>query len=540
MINAYAVRTLAKRGNCQISAISMRDIMDQHHKEDTEPEVEPLLPPELKGFAKAFSKKDADTLPPLRGEADHHINLEPGKSPDWIPHLYRMSREELDEVRKWVQENLSKGFIEASMAPWASPILFVRKPGGGIRLCHDYRKLNAISRKDRYPLPLIDDIMTMLQGCTIMTRLDIRSAFNRIRIAPNDEELTTFSTPMGNYKQKVLPFGLCGGPATFQRFVNNTLMEYLNKFCAAYMDDILIFSLTREEHIKHVKAVLSKLQEAGLQVDIRKSEFFVEKTKFLGLIVSKDGLQMDPEKIKVIREWEKPRNLTEVQSFVGFCNFYRRFIQNFSRVLKPMIELSKKELKYQFDWTDKQQVAFDTMKDLVTTSPILAHFDHSKRSYVEVDSSDYVHGGVLSQPDDKGILHPVAFFSRKLSPAECNYEIYDKELLAIVSAFEHWRPELEGTEIPIKVLTDHKALEYFMLTKKLTRRQARWALDLANYNFEIEYQPGKANMKADALTRKPGDRPANDTDERQKYQFQTILSRDRLSLEVIKDLETTS
>ena len=154
------------------------------------------------------------------------------------------------------------------------------------------------------------------------------------------------------------------------------------------------------------------------------------------------------------------------------------------------------------------------MKDLVTTSPILAHFDHSKRSYVEVDSSDYVHGGVLSQPDDKGILHPVAFFSRKLSPAECNYEIYDKELLAIISAFEHWRPELEGTEIPIKVLTDHKALEYFMSTKKLTRRQARWALDLANYNFEIEYQPGKANIKADALTRKPRDRLANDTDER--------------------------
>ena len=219
--------------------------------------------------------------------------------------------------------------------------------------------------------------------------------------------------------------------------------------------------------------MLQKLQEAGLQADVRKSEFDVTKTKFLGLIVSKDGISMDPEKIKVIQEWETPRNLTEVQSFVGFCNFYRRFIKDFSKILRPMIELSKKELKSQFQWSTKCQDAFNTLKGLVTTAPVLAHFDHSKTSYVEVDSSDYVHGGVLSQKDDQGILHPVAYFSRKLSPAECNYEIYDKELLAIVSAFEYWRPELEGTELPIQVLTDHKALEYFMTTKKLTRRQSR-------------------------------------------------------------------
>jgi hypothetical protein len=540
MISAYAVKTLAKRGGIQICAISMRDIIDQHQKEETEPDpdsIEKLLPPELKTFAKVFSKQDADTLPPLRGDADHSIHLNPGSMPDWIPHLYRMSREELEEVRRWVQENLSKGFIEASQAPWASPILFVKKPGGGIRLCHDYRKLNAISKKDRYPLPLIDDIMTLIGGSTIMTRLDIRHAFNRIRINPDNEDLTTFSTPMGNYKQKVLPFGLCGGPATFQRFINNTLIDYLNVFCAAYMDDVLIFSRNREEHIKHVKMVLQKLQDAGLQVDIRKSEFFVTQTKFLGLIISKDGLSMDPEKVQVIKDWKKPTNLTEVQSFVGFCNFYRRFIKNFSKVLKPMIELSKKELKHQFEWTDSQQVAFQQMKDLVTSAPVLAHFDHSKTSYVEVDSADYVHGGILSQEDANGVLHPVAFFSRKLTPAECNYEIYDKELLAIISAFEHWRPELEGTELPIKVLTDHKALEYFMSTKKLTRRQARWALELSNYNFEITYRPGKANGKADALTRKAGDRPADDTDERQKYQFQTLLEPSRLHPNILADLQ---
>ena len=286
--------------------------------------------------------------------------------------------------------------------------------------------------------------------------------------------------------------------------------------------------------------MLQKLQEAGLQADVRKSEFDVTKTKFLGLIVSKDGISMDPEKIKVIQEWETPRNLTEVQSFVGFCNFYRRFIKDFSKILRPMIELSKKELKSQFQWSTKCQDAFNTLKGLVTTAPVLAHFDHSKTSYVEVDSSDYVHGGVLSQKDDQGILHPVAYFSRKLSPAECNYEIYDKELLAIVSAFEYWRPELEGTELPIQVLTDHKALEYFMTTKKLTRRQARWALALADYNFQITYHPGTKNMKADALTRKPGDRPENDADERQKYQFQTLIQPKRLHPDLRSQLESAA
>jgi fructose/tagatose bisphosphate aldolase len=184
--------------------------------------------------------------------------------------------------------------------------------------------------------------------------------------------------------------------------------------------------------------------------------------------------------------------------------------------MRPIIELTKKDLK--FEWNTNAQKAFEEIKQRITSAPILVHFDHTQTAYVEADSSDYVQGGVLSQMKD-GILHPVAFFSRKLAPAECNYEIYDKELLAIVNCLEHWRPELEGTELPIQVLTDHKALEYFMTSKKLTRRQARWALTLANYNFQIAYRPGKANGKADALTRKPGDRPTGDIDERQKYQF---------------------
>jgi hypothetical protein len=529
LIGAAAMKHLLKKPSSEVLVVSMRDIMDQEYKRTHELDPKDAVPIEFHKHLQAFSKSDADELPPLRGDAiDHKIQLT--DIPNWAPRLYRMSKEEHQEVQEWVRENLSKGFIEASSAPWASPIIFVKKPGGGVRLCVDYRKLNAITKRDRYVLPLIDDIMTLLSGCQIMTRLDIRHAFNRLRIRQGDEELTTFATPMGNYQSKVLPFGLTGGPATFQRYINSTLVEYLNQFVTAYMDDVIIFSKSKEEHIEHVNQVLQKLQEAGLQVDVRKSEFMVTETKFLGLIISTKGLKMDNEKIQVIQEWNTPTSLLEVQSFVGFCNFYRRFIKDFSKILRPLIELTKKSQP--FNWSPQCQEAFEYFKEQVTKAPILLHFDYTKQCYLEVDSSDYVQGGVLSQKDNNGLLHPVAFFSRKLLPAECNYEIYDKELLAIVNALEHWRPELEGTELPIQILTDHKALEYFMTTKKLNRRQARWALDLANYNFQITYQSGKKNSKADALTRLPGSRPQEDSDERQQYQFQTILNTNRLAPEL--------
>jgi hypothetical protein len=529
LIGAHALMKLARKKDSYIMAISMRDIMEQHEKDEVEEQdCREKLPKELQDLADVFSGKAANTLPPHREGVDHHIVLEEGKRPDWVPRFYRSTRAEMEEIRRWVTENLSRGFIEASMSPWASPIMFVKKPGGGIRLCVDYRKLNAITKKDRYPIPLIEETMANISGCAIMTKLDIRKAFNRIRIAtPEDEELLTFCTPIGNFKPKVLGFGPTNGPASFQRFINNTLFEYLNVFCSAYMDDILIYSKDAKDHMRHVRLVLLKLREAGLQVDINKSEFGVTKTKYLGLVVSTEGIEMDPEKTQVIRDWEIPRSVTETQSFVGFCNFYRRFIKNFSRILRPVIELTKVENKKNFKWNDRAQAAFQEIKDRILESPVLIHFDHSKTAYVEADSSDYVHGGCLSQMKD-GVLHPVAFFSQKLSPAECNYEIYDKELLAIVNSLEQWRPELEGIEFPIQVLTDHKALEYFMTSKKLSRRQARWALTLSKYNFQITYRPGKENGKADALTRKPGDRPDGDDDERQKHQFQTVITPQRM------------
>jgi hypothetical protein len=247
-ISAISASSLISLPEVQVAAISMKDIIDQRTKEESD-DTDPLklLPEVYHPFIEAFSKKKSDSLPPHR-RSDFKVELEEGKSPDWIPRLYRMTQEEMVEVKRWVTENLSNGFIKASQSPWASPILFVKKPGGGIRLCFDYRKLNAITKKDRYPIPLIDETMANIAGCKVMTKLDIRKAFNRIRVAEDSEDLLTFCTPVGNFKPTVMGFGPCNGPATFQRYINETLFEYLNVFCTAYLDDILIYSQNLEEH----------------------------------------------------------------------------------------------------------------------------------------------------------------------------------------------------------------------------------------------------------------------------------------------------
>jgi len=345
-----------------------------------------------------------------------------------------MSGHQLQLVKEYLETNLDKGFIQSSSAPYSSPILFVKKLNGSLRFCVDYRKLNSITKKDRYPLPLIDETMAQLQGAKFFTKLDIITAFNNLRMDEDSEELTTFKTRFGAYKYRVLPFGLTNGPASWQRFMNDTFFAYLDDFCSIYLDDILIFSETYEEHVEHVNKILARLREAGLQVDIDKSEFHVTETKFLGLVISTDGIKMDPTKVQTIVDWEAPANVKQVQAFIGLCNFYRRFIQGFAKIAKPMVRLTRKDML--FDWSPACQEAFDLLKKTVTEGPVLAHFDRNRKSYLETDSSDYVNSGILSQYGEDGLLHPVAFFSKNLNPTECNYEIYDKELLPIVKCFE--------------------------------------------------------------------------------------------------------
>jgi len=355
--------------------------------------VRETLPEAYQDLADVFSKAASDTLPPRR-PYDHKIQLTDGNTDDlsYSP-LRHQSTDELRAVKQYLVENLHKGFIEASQAPFAAPILFVKKADGSLRFCIDYRKLNTLTRKDQYPLPLLEETLARLRRARVFTKLDIRQAFHRIRVDPDSEELTTFRTRYGAYKCKVMPFGLTNGPATYQRFMNDVLFDYLDNFCTAYLDDILIYSENELDHQEHVRKVLLRLREAGLQADIKKSEFSVKRTKYLGFYVSTDGIEVDPEKTETIRNWEPPTTVRGVQSFLGFCNFYRKFILNYGRVARPLMALTRKENV--FLWDRYCQSAFTELKSRLVNAPLLVHFNPQYESMVETDASDGVLGGVF-------------------------------------------------------------------------------------------------------------------------------------------------
>ena len=520
---------LAKKPEAQIFAAIMEDIKKALRvKEYVDPL--PLLPKEYHEFADVFSRGDSDVLPPHR-PYDHRVPVqEDAKLP--FSRLYSMSQNELEVLKKYLDDNLRKGFISPSSSPVASPVLFVKKPGGGLRLCVDYRALNALTTKNQYPLPLIRETLSRLSKARFFTKLDVIAAFNRIRMAKGDEYLTAFRTRYGLFQYNVMPFGLTGAPSTFQHYINDTLREFLDVFATAYLDDILIYSESIKEHRQHVRQVLTRLRTAGLQIDIEKCEFHTQETRYLGLIIGIDGVKMDPKKIETVKEWPQPRNLRDVQAFLGFANFYRRFILGFSTIVKPLTELTKKDQA--FIWNDNCERAFQDLKERFISAPILRWFNPDLEIMIETDASDWVSAGVLSQLHPNGIWHPVAYFSKKHSPEECNYEIYDKELLAIIRCLEEWRPELEGAKFPVKILSDHKNLEYFMSTKLLNRRQARWSEFLSRFQFKISYRPGKQGQKPDALTRRSGDLP-KEGDQRLNQQAQLVLKPEMLEKDVLEE-----
>ena len=506
-INAASFYWNTKQEGTEVFVVSLQDISDHNTKQaKTETDPKTKLPSEFHGFLPVFSKANSNRLSEPRKPFDHHIELVREASSLRQQPLRRTSEEENRVIQEYLNENLAKGWIRPSSAAYASPILMVKKPSGGLRVCVDYRRLNEITRKDRYPLPLIEETLTRVLTARWYSKIDLRSAFHRLRMATkDDEDLTTFMTRHGNFAYRVLPFGLSGGPASFQRFMNESFWEMLDDFVSIYLDDILIYSKTREDHHRHIGHVLQRLKDIGVEADIDKCEFYTQEIKYLGVVLTPAGIRMDPTKVQAIQDWERPtsgRDITGVRRFIGFCNYYRRFIKGFSRIARPLNALLNKDSDG--EWTVKCQQSFEDLKRAIATEPVLQHFDPAKQSYVECDASDTCTGGILSQQDADGQLRPVAFFSCSMSPAERNYAIYDKELLAIVRSFEAWRPELAGTEPdkPVKILTDHKALEYFQTTKQLTGRQARWAETLSGYNFIITYRPGAQNGKADALTRR--------------------------------------
>lgn len=434
-----------------------------------------------------------------------------------------MSREELLVLRKTLHDLLSKGFIRVSKSPAAAPVLFVKKPGGGLRFCVDYRALNAITKKDRYPLPLIHETLQRISKAKWFTKFDVPAAFHKIRIAKGDEWLTAFRTRFGLFEWLVTPFGLANAPSTFQRYINWTLRDFLDDFVTAYIDDILIFTDgTLKEHRRHVRTVLQRLRDAGLQIDIDKSEFEVKSTKYLGFIIEAGkGIQMDPAKIRAIQEWQAPSSVKEVRQFLGFANFYRQFIHNYSAIVRPLTNLTQKGIA--FLWDETAERAFQSLKNLFVTEPALVPFDPERKTVIETDSSGYANGGTLSQYDDDGRLRTCAYYSRKLNPAECNYEIHDKELLAIIDCMKQWEAELISLKDPFTVITDHNNLRYFMRTQRLNERQMRWQIILSRFRFDLIYRPGSQAFRPDALSRRPQDMPKNHDDNRFTYRDRTLL-----------------
>ena len=484
----------------------------QRYSEVTDTAEKPLeeqIPREFHEYLSVFSKEASERFP-KRKPWDHKIEMKPGFEPK-AQKAFSLPQDEVKLAEDFVKENLDKGYIRTSRSPQSSPLFFVNKKDGGKRPCQDYRYLNEWTIKNAYPLPLIQDLIDGLHGMKYFTKLDIRWGYNNIRIREGDEWKAAFRTPQGLFEPTVMFFGLCNSPATFQSimdkiFAEEALLGWLKK----YMDDILIAAKTKEELIERTLIVLKKLKENDLFLKPSKCEFCREQVEYLGFIISEGKVGMDPKKIAGIADWPVPTTLKQLRSFLGFGNYYRHFIRNYSDVARPLNELLKKDTPY--DWTQERDNCFNDMKRRFTTKPVLAMPDQTKPFVVESDASKYATGAVLMQKDSNGDLHPCSYISQTFTSAERNYQIYDRELLGIIRALDEWRHYLLGSPHTTTVLTDHKNLQYYRSAQKLNRRQARWSLILSEYDMKLIHQPGTKMIQSDALSRRPDHIPEGDTD----------------------------
>ncbi len=434
-------------------------------------------------FLNVFNREKTTQLP-SHWSYDHKIELE-DESQSFRSQLYLMLSYKLQKIKEYLKENLKKKFITLSKASFALLILFVEKKDDNLRFCMNYWKLNALIKRNRYSILLIDEVLAWIQDSKYLTQLDIIITFNKLHMSSESENLTTFVTFFDVYKYKIMLFELINELAFFQHYINDVLFDCLHKFCQTYLNDILIYSKILKEHRTHVKEVLNKLREADLQINIDKYEFKIQKISFLELLIFINDLQMNSWKVDVIQSWEVSRSLTHVQIFIDFCNFYRWFIKNFSKIAWLMMQLIRKN--YFFKWTEICQMIFEELKQQMMTALVLKHFNSIRKVILKTNFLNYVNDEVLSQYNDEDILHSVILYSKNMILAECNYEIYDKELLIIICCLKHWCFELKCTDILIKIFIDHLNLKYFMTIKELIKWQARWAEKLSEYNFKIIY-----------------------------------------------------
>jgi hypothetical protein len=433
---------------------------------------------------------DLPGMPPDR-DIEFIIELQPGTAPI-SKKSYRMPPNELAELKIQLQDLLDKGFIRPSASPWGCPALFVKKKDNSLRLCIDYRPLNAVTIKNKYPLPRIDILFDQLAGAKVFSKIDLRSGYHQIKIRPSDIPKTAFSTRYGLYEYLVMSFGLTNAPAYFMYLINFVFMQELDKFVVVFIDDILIYSKTPEDHAKHLHAkhlhvILQRLRDHHLYAKFSKCEFWLDTVKFLGHTISSDGISVDPSKVQEVMDWKPPTSAHQIRSFLGLAGYYRRFIPDFSRIAKPMTKLLKN--------SQKCDDAFHILRDRLTTAPVLAQPDVSQPFDIYCDASGTGLGCVPMQNH-----RVIAYASRVLRVHEQNYPTHDLELAAVIHALKIWRHHLMGAKCHI--YTDHKSLKYIFTQADLNMRQRRWLELIKDYDLEVHYHPGKANVVADALSRK--------------------------------------
>jgi len=548
MIETAAYRSLVKRSNVTTFAIIVTKIdrllktarnkledvnLQELSHEEILKEVKAKLSSKYHDYLDMFDRAMTDQLLSHR-LYDHKIELIDERTSS-RSRLYHMSDYKLQKMKNYLIEHLNKDFISSSSASYASLILFVEKKDDSLRFCIDYRKLNALIKRNRYLLSLIDETLARIQDSRYLIRLNIIVVFNKLRMHSSSEDLTIFITSFDFYKYHVMSFELINDSTFYQHYMNDMLFDYLHQFCQVYLDDIIIYSKTLKKHKRHVRLVLHRLRETDLQVNINKCKFHVQKIFFLRLLLFIEELKMNLRKVQAVIKWSTSTNLIQMQFFVNFCNFYRCFIKNFSKIVRSLIQLTQKEMI--FEWDQACQMIFDHMKKRMTEVSILRHFDQNRETILKTDSFDYVNDDILSQYDDEETLHSMIYYSKNLSLAECNYEIYDKKLLAIIRAFKHWRSELKLTELFIKMFTDHQALTLLMKDKELSRRQMRWIQKLVNFNFKIMYHSDKQNIKVDALTRRVNSVSRSLENEWCRYQRTTILTSNRMKIADLEEKE---
>ncbi|KAD2393085.1 hypothetical protein E3N88_40062 [Mikania micrantha] len=435
-----------------------------------------------------------DDLPGIPSDRDveFRIDLIPGAKPI-AKAPYRLAPSELQELMTQLQDLLDKGFIRPSISPWGAPVLFVKKKDGSFRMCIDYRELNKLTVKNKYPLPRIDDLFDQLQGASWFSKIDLRSGYHQIKVREEDIPKTAFRTRYGHYEFLVMSFGLTNAPAAFMDLMNRVCRPMLDRSVIVFIDDILVYSKNEGDHACHLREILETLRREKLYAKFSKCAFWLHEVQFLGHVINADGILVDPSKIQAVANWSLPKNPTDVRSFLGLAGYYRRFIQDFAKIVSSLTKLTRKDVK--FVWGDDQEKAFQELKSKLTQAPVLTLPDGPDDFVVYSDASYLGLGCVLMQ---RGKV--IAYASRQLKTHEINYPIHDLELAAVVFALKIWRHYLYGVKCTI--YTDHKSLKYFFTQKDLNMRQRRWLELLKDYDCEILYHPGKANVVADALSRK--------------------------------------